>query len=73
MSKNEMRPIHPGEILRENLLESLGMTAHGLLKALHVTSARVNDIAHEKRDITPDLPGQCDPDPGRQTPRTVPP
>lgn len=61
MSKSGMRPIHPYEILREKLLEPLGMTARGLLKALHVTSARVNDIAHEKRGITPDLGGRCEP------------
>ncbi len=54
MIKNEMRPIHPGEILREDFLEPLNMTAHALSKALHVTPARVNDIVHEKRGITAD-------------------
>lgn len=54
MTKNGMRPIHPGEILREDFLAPLSMTAHALSKALHVTPTRVNDIVHEKRGITAD-------------------
>jgi antitoxin HigA-1 len=54
MMKNRMRPIHPGEILREDYLEPLGMTPHALSKALHVPPARINDIVLERRGITPD-------------------
>ena len=54
MTKNGMRPIHPGEILREEYLVPLQMTAHALSKALHVTPSRINDIVHEKRGITAD-------------------
>lgn len=54
MTRNGMRPIHPGEILREDFLEPLGMTAHALSKALHVPPARVNDIVLERRGVTPD-------------------
>lgn len=52
--KNEMRPIHPGEILREEFLAPLGMTPHALSKALHVTPSRVHDIVNEKRGVTAD-------------------
>jgi addiction module HigA family antidote len=51
---NGMRPIHPGEILREEYLAPLGMTANALANALHVTPARINDIVRERRGITPD-------------------
>lgn len=51
---NGMRPIHPGEILREEYLAPLGMTANALATALHVTPARINDIVRERRGITPD-------------------
>jgi len=51
---NGMRPIHPGEVLREDFLKPLGMTPHALSKALHVPPARVNDIVLERRGITPD-------------------
>ena len=54
MMKNKMRPIHPGEILREEFLTPLGMTPHALSKALHVTPSRINDIVNEKRGVTAD-------------------
>jgi addiction module HigA family antidote len=54
MAKNKMRAIHPGEILREDFLVPLGMSAHALSKALHVTPSRVNEIVNEKRGITAD-------------------
>lgn len=54
MAKNGMRPIHPGEVLREDFLVPLGMTASALARALHVPSSRVNDIVREKRGITVD-------------------
>ena len=49
-----MRPIHPGEILREEFLVPLGMTAHALSPAIHVPATRVNDIVNGKRGITAD-------------------
>ena len=52
--KNGMRPIHPGEILREDYLKPLGMSANALSKALGLTPARVNDIVLERRGVTPD-------------------
>ncbi len=52
--KNKMRPIHPGEILREEFLAPIGMTPHALSKALHVTPSRINDIVNEKRGVTAD-------------------
>jgi len=52
--KNKMRPIHPGEILREEFLAPLGMSAHALAMALKVPAPRINDIFNERRSITPD-------------------
>ncbi len=49
-----MRPVHPGEVLREEFLVPLGMSANALALALHVTAARINDIVRERRGITPD-------------------
>ena len=34
--KNRMRPVHPGEVLREDFLLPAGLTANALAKALHV-------------------------------------
>ncbi len=54
MAKSKMRPIHPGEILREEFLVPLGMTANALAIALHVPTPHINDIVRERRGITPD-------------------
>ena len=54
MTKNGMRPIHPGEILKEEYLEPLGMSGNALSKALHVPATRINDILLERRGVTPD-------------------
>ena len=52
--KNAMRPVHPGEILREDYLKPLGMSANALAKALRVPASRINDIVLERRGITVD-------------------
>ena len=54
MVTNKMRPIHPGEILREEFLAPLEMSANALAMALHVPAPRVNDIVRERRAVTPD-------------------
>lgn len=54
MITNDMRPIHPGEILLEEFLVPLNMSAHALAMALRVPAPRINDIVREKRSITPD-------------------
>lgn len=52
--KNGMRPIHPGEVLREEYLKPLGISPHALSKHLHVPPARVNEIVRETRGVTPE-------------------
>lgn len=54
MVRNGMRPVHPGEVLREEFLAELGMSANALAKALSVPAPRVNDIVRERRGITAD-------------------
>ncbi|MDR2874566.1 MAG: HigA family addiction module antidote protein [Methylobacillus sp.] len=54
MVKNGMRPIHPGEILREDYLVPLGMSVNALALALSVPATRVHEIVKERRGITPD-------------------
>ena len=50
---NKMRPIHPGEILREEM-EELGLSANALAKALNVPANRITAILNEQRSITGD-------------------
>lgn len=51
---NGMRPIHPGEILREDFLEPLHMSVNALALALLVPSTRLHEIVKERRAVTPD-------------------
>ena len=51
---NKMRPVHPGEILREDFLVPLGMSAHALAMALRVPATRIHEIVNERRGISPD-------------------
>lgn len=51
---NKMRPIHPGEVLREEFLVPLCLSAHALAMELKVPAPRINDIVRERRAITPD-------------------
>ena len=51
---NKMRPIHPGEILKEEFLEPLGMSANALAIALHVPAPRINDVVRQKRAVSVD-------------------
>jgi len=53
-SRNGMRPVHPGEILREDYLQPLEMSANALAKRLGVPASRLNDIVIERRGVTPD-------------------
>jgi len=54
MRKKLLPPIHPGEILREEFMKPLGLSANALAQRLGVTTARVNEIANERRGITAD-------------------
>lgn len=51
---NGMRPIHPGEILREEFLSPLGLSANKLAEALGVPTNRISEILAERRNVTAD-------------------
>jgi addiction module HigA family antidote len=50
----KLPPIHPGEILLEDYMKPLGLSAHRLAMALHVPATRVAEIVHGRRAITAD-------------------
>lgn len=47
-------PVTPGEILREDFMEPLGLSANALAKALHVPPNRITAILNGTRSITAD-------------------
>jgi addiction module HigA family antidote len=54
MVKHGMRPVHPGEILREEYLLPLGMSVQALAQALRVPATCLHEIVKERRSVTPD-------------------
>jgi len=43
---------HPGEVLREDYMKPLGLSARALAQALYVPSNRISEIVRERRDVT---------------------
>ncbi len=54
MFTSGMRPVHPGEVLREDYLKPLGMSANALAKALRVPAPRINDVVRGRRGVSVD-------------------
>jgi antitoxin HigA-1 len=56
MAKSQKRlpPIHPGEILRADFMEPLGLSMNRMALDLRVPVTRIAEIVHERRGITPD-------------------
>lgn len=50
----KLRNIHPGEILREEFLIPMGITAYKLAKGTKIPQTRISDILKRKRRITAD-------------------
>jgi len=53
-SANALPPVHPGEILAEDFLSPLGMSARSLATEINVTPARVSEIIAGRRGVTAD-------------------
>ncbi len=54
MKKDGMRPVHPGEILKEEFLVPLDMSANALAIELRVPATRIGEIVNERRGVTVD-------------------
>jgi antitoxin HigA-1 len=54
MQKDKLAPVHPGEILKEEFLEPMGLSQNKLAIALRVPARRVNEIVLGKRGVTAD-------------------
>src|SRR3989304_10630244 len=50
----KLKPVHPGEILREEFIKPLGLSMNRLALDLRVPITRIADILHRRRGITPD-------------------
>lgn len=49
------RPVHPGEMLREDFLPDYGLTVSGLAEAIGVSRQTVNELLRERRSLSPEM------------------
>ena len=54
MKENKIPPVHPGEILFEEFLKTMGISQNRLALDISVPPRRINEIVHGKRRITAD-------------------
>ena len=52
--KRDIAPVHPGEILKADFMEPLGLSVNALSRAIGVPRTRLNDIVLCRRGITAD-------------------
>lgn len=53
--KRKMRIIHPGEMLREEVINAYGLKIGGAARMLGISRQMLNNIIHERSDISPDM------------------
>jgi addiction module HigA family antidote len=62
MKKRILPPIHPGEILRKEFMQPLGLSQNALARSLHVPPRRINEIVLGQSGISADTAlrlGRC--------------
>jgi addiction module HigA family antidote len=53
--EKKVRPIHPGEMLREDFLPDYALSVSGLAEALGVSRQTVNELLRERRAVSPEM------------------
>jgi addiction module HigA family antidote len=51
----QRRPVHPGEMLREDFMLDYGLTVSGLADAIGVSRQSVNELVRERRAVSPEM------------------
>ncbi|MBN1525374.1 MAG: HigA family addiction module antidote protein [Spirochaetales bacterium] len=52
--KDKIPNIYPGEILEEEFIKPMNISAYRLAKETHLPATRISEILHNKRKITAD-------------------
>jgi addiction module HigA family antidote len=55
MVTKKLRAVHPGDILRHDFMDPLGLSAYRLAKELGVTAPTVNEIVRQRRAVTAEM------------------
>src|SRR4030067_3373522 len=51
----QIKPTHPGEMLREDFMPDYGLTAASLAEKLGVSRQTVNEVLRERRAVSPEM------------------
>jgi len=54
-TRRQVRPTHPGEMLREDFLPDFKLTVSGLAMSLGVSRQTINELVHERRAVSPEM------------------
>ena len=54
MAKDKLKPIHPGEVLREEFLKPFGISTEGLAQSIGASVQNIREIVAEKQSVTAD-------------------
>ena len=54
MTEPDLSPVHPGEIIREEVLEPLGMSRAALARAIGVDRQRLSEVVQGRRALSAD-------------------
>ncbi|MEF8794517.1 HigA family addiction module antitoxin [Thiohalorhabdus sp.] len=49
------KPTHPGEILREDVLQAIGMSQREFAERLGVSRRTLSELLHERRALSPEM------------------
>jgi addiction module HigA family antidote len=53
--QRKIRPVHPGEMLREDFLADYGLTISGLARASGVSRQTINELLRGRRAVSPEM------------------
>ena len=53
--ERKIRPVHPGEMLREDFMPDFRLSVSGLAEALCVSRQSVNELIRERRAVSPEM------------------
>lgn len=54
ITEQKLQNIHPGEVLKEEFLTPMNISAYRLAKEINVPETRISEIVHRKRAVTAD-------------------
>jgi antitoxin HigA-1 len=54
MAEKKLKPVHPGEVLREEFLKQFGISAETLAESINIPLESANEIIAERQSVSAD-------------------